>query len=682
MQKSHLQKLAVAIMTILLPATFLFPAAAFAATYEGANGQTYTDDDFWFDDTYIEVSPMYEGYARFCFDKPETYYEGYAVYATEGNFTSGLENYEPSYYSENTICYVYPEKFDYDTTVSVHIYPYIELENGARKFLQPGYEATAEVDVDEDDDQWLSAVNLSAESYDGGVYLEWADLSGLGDTFDKYNVLFKKGYYTTLSGSDVSKSYVDWSYYNLVGLNEGDWWTFQVVPVKNENGSYVEVGDRSNVVKVKVNGTDQNQELSTPSITSPYMDQEYTNYPREAYIAWSSVSNATKYEVEVACDVCVSTQTKWLSPYTYTSYTNSITTPALPGDNEYRVRVRAINTSSGEKSEWSSYVYFSYDTSSYADDDNDNYYDNYDISLSITSWADTGLPFVKWTAYDGSFDGYAMFVREGFYDENEVTWEDPAYFETWKTSHQMVKMKEYTTYTVRILPYIQKTTGREFIYPGSNTLHFTTGTDNHNYGDYEGGNQLPPAGYEDDVITAFDDYDNPFPDTSLDTLEGRAAAELYRRGVIGGFPDGEFKGYRNVNRAEIAKFLLLARYGHVSDVANNGQFSDVLEGEWYVKFVVTAASYGIIDGYADGTFKPANNVNVAEFLKMLTRTFDLSTNLTYSYYDVPATAWYAPFAGVAEEYDLFPNGGNYLNPAHEMTRGEVAIAIYQFLLNR
>ena len=84
--------------------------------------------------------------------------------------------------------------------------------------------------------------------------------------------------------------------------------------------------------------------------------------------------------------------------------------------------------------------------------------------------------------------------------------------------------------------------------------------------------------------------------------------ELYRRAVIGGYPDGEFKGDNEVNRAEAAKFLLLARFGTVDELTNNGRFPDVLDGEWYVKFVIFAADEGIISGHPDGLFLPANTL--------------------------------------------------------------------------
>jgi hypothetical protein len=191
---------------------------------------------------------------------------------------------------------------------------------------------------------------------------------------------------------------------------------------------------------------------------------------------------------------------------------------------------------------------------------------------------------------------------------------------------------------------------------------------------------IPKAGYEDEVLTTFDS--NPFSDTNITSDSGKAAAELYRRGVIGGYADGEFKGSRQVNRAEAAKFLLLARYGTVDELSNSGKFWDVLDGQWYTKFVVQAANLGIINGYGDGSFKPASTVSVAEFLKMLTKTFSLQENLPYSYTDVQSTDWFAPYAGIAQKYNLFPNHQTKLMPQTLLARDEVALAIYQYLKNR
>lgn len=196
--------------------------------------------------------------------------------------------------------------------------------------------------------------------------------------------------------------------------------------------------------------------------------------------------------------------------------------------------------------------------------------------------------------------------------------------------------------------------------------------DSHNDYDYE---------YEDEVRTV--PVQSRFSDTGLDTLEGVAANKLAALGVIGGFSDGTFRGGQPVNRAEAAKFLLLSRLGGVAEARNNKRFLDVLEGEWYVKYVINAAQLGIINGYPDQTFRPANTVNTAEFLKMLSITFSLTEDIAHTYADVPAGAWYERYAGAVQMYDIFPGRPDgKLMPEKFLTRGEVAIAIYTLLQNQ
>jgi len=213
----------------------------------------------------------------------------------------------------------------------------------------------------------------------------------------------------------------------------------------------------------------------------------------------------------------------------------------------------------------------------------------------------------------------------------------------------------------------------------------TISKEQNDYNDYsdtqsENINTPPTAGFEDEVFTNSSEHKNPFPDTDSDKIEGRAAAELYERGVIGGFIDGEFKGNRPVNRAEIAKFLLLARGIEVGNLQNRGNFLDIKNGEWYTKFVMRAAEKGVINGYGDGNFGPEKIVNTAEFLKMLTKTFELPTDLAHSYTDVSSSDWFNQFAGIAKKYNLFPKrSSSKLEPARALTRNEVAVAIYQYL---
>jgi len=192
--------------------------------------------------------------------------------------------------------------------------------------------------------------------------------------------------------------------------------------------------------------------------------------------------------------------------------------------------------------------------------------------------------------------------------------------------------------------------------------------------------KVPTANFEDEVRVNEVKTNYFFPDTDASSLEGKAAATLREKEIIGGRPDGTFDGSASVNRAELAKFLLLANGVNVGDLKNNGKFPDVREGEWYVKYVIKAAEKGIISGYPDGIFRPAKTVNTAEFLKMLVESFQLSKNLSYDYDDTWDTDWYGKYAGVAQQYNLFPNrSSKFLEPAKELTRNEVAVAIWKVL---
>ncbi len=201
-------------------------------------------------------------------------------------------------------------------------------------------------------------------------------------------------------------------------------------------------------------------------------------------------------------------------------------------------------------------------------------------------------------------------------------------------------------------------------------------------------NDGPAAGYEDEVrvndqqstsSSRTPPSHNWFNDIDTESDFGWAASTLADKGIIGGYPDGSFRSWQPVNRAEAAKFLLRARYGDILEIGNDHKFWDVRDGEWYVRYVVTAAQRGIIGGYPDGSFGPAKTVKTGEFLKMLTLTFALEQNLPYQFPDVAGDAWFAPYAGVAEHYKLFSDRGGYLDPGRELTRGEVAFAIARIL---
>ncbi|EKD48065.1 MAG: hypothetical protein ACD_65C00134G0001, partial [uncultured bacterium] len=116
-----------------------------------------------------------------------------------------------------------------------------------------------------------------------------------------------------------------------------------------------------------------------------------------------------------------------------------------------------------------------------------------------------------------------------------------------------------------------------------------------------------------------------------------AVMGLYELGIIQGYDDGTFRAGDSINRAEFLK-ILVEGIGITPDSGEYGDcFSDV-GSDWYAPYVCYAKEQGWVSGYSDGSFKPAQEVNKVEALKMLLQVFgydldesdDVSGGLPYA----------------------------------------------------
>ncbi len=116
------------------------------------------------------------------------------------------------------------------------------------------------------------------------------------------------------------------------------------------------------------------------------------------------------------------------------------------------------------------------------------------------------------------------------------------------------------------------------------------------------------------------------------------------------------------------------------DTQYSNCFPDVTT-DWYAKYVCYAKEQGWIEGYDDGTFLPANEVNKVEAIKMLLEVFGIETHdpISTTFSDVILGEWYAKYIVKAEELGLLEESGIY-SPASNITRGGVSENIYRLLL--
>lgn len=134
-----------------------------------------------------------------------------------------------------------------------------------------------------------------------------------------------------------------------------------------------------------------------------------------------------------------------------------------------------------------------------------------------------------------------------------------------------------------------------------------------------------------------------------------------------------------VTRAEAVMALLLSRTLSVPEVHSDGRFMDVKKTDWFDRYITIAERYGIITADpATHKIHPHDPVNRAQFLKMLAFTFGLPRNSPTLFTDVSPLSWYAPFAGIAEQYKLFPRSEKNprLGPDRLLTHNETATSIH------
>lgn len=146
---------------------------------------------------------------------------------------------------------------------------------------------------------------------------------------------------------------------------------------------------------------------------------------------------------------------------------------------------------------------------------------------------------------------------------------------------------------------------------------------------------------------------------------------LYNRGVVEGYPDGSFGPDREVNRAEIMKIILGASFE--SDIGHRLNCFPDVRGDWFAKYVCLAKEEGIIEGYPDGKFKPAQAVNMVEALKMGIESFPVNVGSA-------SNPWYQKYIDFVHDNNVFSRYS--VLPQKNMTRGEMAYLIHQLMLDK
>lgn len=97
----------------------------------------------------------------------------------------------------------------------------------------------------------------------------------------------------------------------------------------------------------------------------------------------------------------------------------------------------------------------------------------------------------------------------------------------------------------------------------------------------------------------------------------KAVKALSEKGIIGGYPDGSFKPEEFVTREQLVKMILLAFDKQPS--AEAAAFSDLESDRWSAGYIQTAVECGIVNGMPDGSFGAEKAVSREDAAVMLLR---------------------------------------------------------------
>ena len=166
-----------------------------------------------------------------------------------------------------------------------------------------------------------------------------------------------------------------------------------------------------------------------------------------------------------------------------------------------------------------------------------------------------------------------------------------------------------------------------------------------------------------------------FSDVSQNHENYDAVSYVQSAGIVEGYSDGTYRPDNTINRAEFTKIIIEARFEDStidSCLAEHGDepvLPDVDRAEWYAPYICVAYGEGIVSGYPDGTYGPANEISIVEAAKIIVNGFD---------YQVGGDdIWYKPYMEELGNRAALPTTVTAFDQV--ITRGEMAEMIYRLL---
>jgi len=176
--------------------------------------------------------------------------------------------------------------------------------------------------------------------------------------------------------------------------------------------------------------------------------------------------------------------------------------------------------------------------------------------------------------------------------------------------------------------------------------------------------------------------DRIFTDVGIDHQNALALNYLKMTDTISGYDDGSFRPSNTINRAELIKMIVIANGSSFQKDQYSSCFSDV-KNEWFAPYVCYAKEQKWIEGYAENIFKPSQEVNMAESLKIILQAYDMPIGKVAPDSNFPVeltNQWFTPYVLLAANLRILPEAASNVNMNEKVSRGKIAEILYRTTL--
>lgn len=159
-----------------------------------------------------------------------------------------------------------------------------------------------------------------------------------------------------------------------------------------------------------------------------------------------------------------------------------------------------------------------------------------------------------------------------------------------------------------------------------------------------------------------------------------AIYSLQEKGIVNGVSDSEFAPKGNLTREQAVKILCLA--AGIEGIKALGGFLDVDSNAWYAEYIMAAKEAGVVKGISDTEFGIGEKITRQDFAVMILRAFELSAeqgDVQFTDYDTVSDYAKEAVKTLSKKGIINGYADGTFKPFANCTRAEAAVIIYRIL---